>query len=104
MPKTGVRVLAHCRSQPYLLSAAGYVSSIPGHMPEDRVQIDWAKIDAMRAALATPRLRVNQAEDDEVKLLQYDFNDQKRFPRAPSQIELTHLTDLQYGSKGFLRD
>ena len=73
-------------------------------MPEDRPQIDWAKIDALRAALATPRLRVDQAEDDEVKLLRYDFDDRKRFPRAPSQIELTHLTDLQYGSKGFLRD
>ncbi len=69
-------------------------------MPE----IDWAKIDAARAALATPRLRVNQSVDDEVKFIEYDFNDKKRFPRPPSQVELTHLTDLQYGSKNFQED
>lgn len=67
-------------------------------------EIDWTKIDAARAALATPRLRVNQAVDDEVKFIEYDFNDKKRFPRPPSQVELTHLTDLQYGSKNFQED
>lgn len=69
-------------------------------MPE----IDWTKIDSLRASLATPRLRVNQAVDDEVKFIEYDFNDKKRFPRPPSQVELTHLTDLQYGSKNFQED
>jgi hypothetical protein len=69
-------------------------------MPE----IDWTKIDTLRASLATPRLRVNQAVDDEVKFIEYDFNDKKRFPRPPSQVELTHLTDLQYGSKNFQED
>jgi predicted MPP superfamily phosphohydrolase len=66
--------------------------------------IDWAEIDRLRNSLATPRLQVQQAEDDEVKLIEYDFNDRKRFPKPPSQVELTHLTDLQYGSKGFLQD
>lgn len=63
----------------------------------------WEKIDELRAGLATPRLRVNQTEADEVKYVEYDFDDRKRFPRRPSQIELIHLTDLQIGSKNFLR-
>jgi len=66
--------------------------------------IDWAKIDAARANLTAPRMRVDQAERDEVKLVTYDFDDRKRFPRTPSQIELMHLTDLQYGSKQFMRE
>jgi hypothetical protein len=66
--------------------------------------IDWPEIDRLRNSLATPRLQVQQAADDEVKLIEYDFNDRKRFPKPPSQVELTHLTDLQYGSKGFLHD
>jgi hypothetical protein len=66
--------------------------------------IDWAKIDAACAAMPVPRRQVNQSEDNEVKFVEYDFNDRKRFPREPSQVELTHLTDLQYGSKGFQRD
>ena len=35
--------------------------------------IDWAEIDRLRNSLATPRLQVQQAEDDEVKLIEYDF-------------------------------
>jgi hypothetical protein len=66
-------------------------------MPE----IDWEKIDQLRGSLATPRLRVNQSEGEEVKFVEYDFNDRKRFPKPPSQVELTHLTDMQYGSRNF---
>jgi UDP-2,3-diacylglucosamine pyrophosphatase LpxH len=65
---------------------------------------DWAAIDAIRASLATPRLQVAQQEADEVKLLAYDFDDRKRFPSRPSQVELIHLTDLQIGAKNFQRD
>lgn len=65
---------------------------------------DWTEIDRLRDGLIAPRITVNQRYDDEVKLVSYDFDDKKRFPKAPSQIELTHLTDLQYGSKGFQRD
>lgn len=65
------------------------------------MRIDWAQIDRMRAGLYAPRVAVNQAEDDEVKFVEYDFNDRKRFPDQPSQIEISHLTDLQYGNKHF---
>lgn len=65
---------------------------------------DWAKIDALRAGLATPRLKVSHAEEQQVKLVSYDFDDRKRFPRVPSRVEINHLTDLQIGSKGFLRE
>lgn len=65
---------------------------------------NWSEIDRMRDDMITPRLSVKQREDDEVKFVDYDFNDPKRFKRPPSQIELTHLTDLQYGSKGFQRE
>ncbi len=64
---------------------------------------DWAQIDSLREGLRAPRFAVNQSEDDEVKFIEYDFDDRKRFPERPSQIELTHLTDLQYGAKGFQR-
>lgn len=63
--------------------------------------LDWKKIDALHAALGAPGLRVNQAQDDEVKLVEYDFNG-KRFAGL-KQIELMHLTDLQIGSKSFQR-
>jgi predicted MPP superfamily phosphohydrolase len=66
--------------------------------------IDWTEIDRLRGTLATPRLQVNQAVDDEVKFVEYNFDDAKRFPKPPSQVELMHLTDLQYGSKGFLQE
>lgn len=65
---------------------------------------DWSEIDRLRDGLIAPRITINQRYDDEVKLVSYDFDDKKRFPKAPPQIELTHLTDLQYGSKGFQRD
>jgi len=64
---------------------------------------NWAQVDALRANLATPRLQVNQQHDDEVKLVEYDFFDKKRFPKPLSTVELVHLTDLQIGSKGFQR-
>ena len=66
--------------------------------------LNWAKIDELREGLISPRLQVNQQYDDEVKLVAYDFNDRKRFPQQPNSIELIHLTDLQYGSKGFQRE
>ncbi|MDE2102393.1 MAG: hypothetical protein KGL39_34420 [Patescibacteria group bacterium] len=66
--------------------------------------MNWAKIDQLREGLTSPRLQVNQQYDDEVKLVAYDFNDRKRFPQQPNSIELIHLTDLQYGSKGFQRE
>jgi hypothetical protein len=64
---------------------------------------DWQQIDSLRDRLATPRLHVNQQEAEEVKLVAYDFDDKKRFPKTPAQVELIHLTDLQIGSKGFQR-
>ncbi len=64
--------------------------------------LDWKKIDALHAALGAPGLRINQVQDDEVKLVEYDFNT-KRFAGL-KQIELMHLTDLQIGSKAFQRD
>jgi len=66
--------------------------------------LNWQEIDRLRDGLVTPRLSIKQREDDEVKYVHYDFDDPKRFPKQPNQIELTHLTDLQYGSKGFQRD
>jgi len=65
---------------------------------------DWAEIDRLREKLIAPRLRVNQQEDDEVKFVEYNFDDRARFPKPPSQIELTHLTDLQYGARTFKED
>jgi hypothetical protein len=64
----------------------------------------WSEIDKARAEMAVPNLRVNQQEDEEVKFVEYNFDDPKRFPKQPSQIELTHLTDLQYGAKTFQQD
>ena len=64
-------------------------------------KVNWAEIDRLRAHLHAPHVAINQAEDDEVKFVGYDFDDRKRFPEQPSQIEISHLTDLQYGSKGF---
>ena len=66
--------------------------------------LNWRKIDEARANLISPRLQVKQINDDEVKYVEYDFNDPTRFKNAPNTIELTHLTDLQYGSKQFERD
>lgn len=66
--------------------------------------LNWKKIDEARANLITPRLQVKQINDDEVKYVEYDFNDPTRFKNAPNTIELTHLTDLQYGSKQFERE
>lgn len=67
-------------------------------------EIDWKRIDELRSNLVTPRLRVNESYADEIKFVDYDFNDAARFPEPPKQIELTHLTDLQYGSKNFQQD
>jgi hypothetical protein len=65
------------------------------------MRVDWAAIDRMRAGMYAPRVAINQAEDDEVKFVRYDFNDRKRFPDQPAEIEISHLTDLQYGNKRF---
>ena len=65
---------------------------------------DWKRIDELRAKLSAPRLQVNQQDADEVKFVEYDFDDRKRFPKQPSQIELLHLTDLQYGAKTFQQE
>jgi hypothetical protein len=65
---------------------------------------DWDQIDRLRSALRVPRLRIDHREDSEVKLLSYDFNDKKRFPKPLPCVELIHITDMQVGSKGFLRD
>jgi hypothetical protein len=66
-------------------------------------KINWSEIDRLRAGLATPRLEINQAEGEEIKLLTYDFNNRERFPKPLSQVELIHITDTQIGSKGFMR-
>lgn len=66
--------------------------------------LNWNEIDRLRDGLISPRLAIKQREDDEVKFVEYNFDDPKRFPKQPNTIELTHLTDLQYGSKGFERD
>lgn len=78
-------------------------------MPSDGTTVpssvtDWKAIDRLRNQLVTPRLQINQQCDDEIKYVSYNFDDRKRFPRPPSQIELTHLTDLQYGAKVFQRE
>lgn len=65
--------------------------------------MDWVSVDVARNHLHVPRVAINQAEADEIKFVEYDFNDRKRFPQQPTQIEISHLTDLQYGSKGFQR-
>lgn len=64
--------------------------------------LNWQEIDKLRDGLVAPRLAINQTEDNEVKYCSYNFDDTNRFSRQPKQIELIHLTDLQYGSKGFL--
>jgi hypothetical protein len=66
--------------------------------------MNWEAIEQLRVKLTSPRRTVNQQHDDEVKYVSYDFDDKTRFPRSPSQIELTHLTDLQYGAKTFQED
>lgn len=67
------------------------------------MKTDWAKIDELRENLVSPRLRIDQQEADQVKLVSYDFNDRKRFPKPLSSVELIHITDMQLGSKGFMR-
>ena len=67
------------------------------------MKTDWNSIDALRSKMISPRLRIGQQEDEEIKLVEYDFNDKSRFPKQPLRIELMMLTDLQIGSKGFQR-
>ena len=57
----------------------------------------------MRAGLLTPRIDVMHREEEEVKRVSYDFNSKERFRTPPDRVELIHLTDLQIGSKTFLR-
>lgn len=66
--------------------------------------MSWREIDELRSKLATPRLAVKHLEGEQVKLVSYDFNDRKRFPKPLSSVEILHLTDLQVGSKGFMRE
>lgn len=66
--------------------------------------VDWEQIDRLRARLRSPRLRIGHTQDDEVKLVSYDFDDRRRFPDRPERIELSHLTDLQYGNRLFQRE
>lgn len=63
---------------------------------------NWQVIDELRSEFATPRLRIDQQEGAEVKLLSYDFDDKKRFPKPLARVELIHITDMQVGSKNFL--
>jgi len=67
------------------------------------IAAEWQKLDAARDALRAPRLQINQLEQDEVKFVDYDFEDTHRFPAPLKAVELVHLTDLQIGSKGFQR-
>jgi hypothetical protein len=62
---------------------------------------NWNEIDEARRSLASPRLAVNMSVRDEVKFVEYNFDDRKRFPRPLKQVELIHLTDLQYGHEAF---
>lgn len=68
------------------------------------IQPNWSEINELRSSLRAPLLQVNQSEADEVKYVEYNFADRKRFPKTPEQVEITHLTDLQYGAKNFLKD
>lgn len=61
---------------------------------------DWTALDALRPG---PRVQVNHAVADQAKLVSYDFNDRRKFPRTFPQVELLHLTDLQIGAKSFNR-
>ena len=60
-------------------------------------KIDWTAVANARKNLDVPSLRVNQEEEDQIKYLSYEFP--KKFP----QVEIIHLTDLQIGSKKFLK-
>jgi hypothetical protein len=66
-------------------------------------KLDWTEVDKVRAAVFSPKLRINQEQEDQVKYLTYDFNDKERYPHRFKQVEIVHLTDLQIGSKQFLR-
>jgi len=57
----------------------------------------WAAVDAARSALL-PRIQRLHSCDDETKLVKVDFR--RRNPE-PDHIEISHLTDLQYGHKLF---
>lgn len=59
--------------------------------------IDWNKIHRLRSLVAAPRLKVREAHLDEAKLVEYRFGGFER-------LEISHLTDLQYGSRCFRRD
>lgn len=65
-------------------------------------KVDWQKIDALRTE--SPALGINKTYDTEVKYVEYDFDDPKKFKKPLSTVELFHLTDLQYGSKTFQRE
>jgi hypothetical protein len=67
------------------------------------MKTDWSSIDALRSKISGPSPTVNQHEDDQVKLISYNMNDRKVFPVPLPQVELLHLTDLQVGSKNFIR-
>lgn len=59
---------------------------------------NWNEINKLRKLVYSPPVVVNQSHDDEVKFVEYDFTTLKL-----DTLELMHLTDLQYGSKAFLK-
>ncbi len=81
----------------------GKSSTLPTSPASPASAFDWAALDAGRAGLRLPRLCVDQSISDQAKLISYDFNDRRRFPRKFPQVEMLHLTDLQIGSKNFNR-
>jgi hypothetical protein len=64
----------------------------------DEALIDWSRIDQARAAV-WPKLRLHQIEAGEAKYVRYDFD-----PGALERLEISHITDMQYGHRNFQRD
>ncbi len=64
--------------------------------------MDWREISDLRRGLATPTFTADHIEVNEVKLVSYNFDDKRRFPKPLPRVEILHLTDLQVGSKSFI--
>jgi len=58
---------------------------------------DWSKIARARIAAFAPQIIHLHAENDETKLVNVDLRKSKA-----DHIEISHLTDLQYGHKNFM--